>query len=69
MQDLARRMSDVHQIDGILMDFAKAFDKVPLSALALQTTPLWDPWLHSLLDRELLHLPKTTSPYGGSHFI
>jgi hypothetical protein len=29
IQELARGMSDGHQIDAILLDFAKAFDKVP----------------------------------------
>ena len=29
VQELARGMSDGHQIDAILLDFAKAFDKVP----------------------------------------
>ena len=34
INDLARRLDNSQQIDGILLDFSKAFDKVPHSQLA-----------------------------------
>ncbi len=40
--------------DIINLDFAKAFDKVPIKRLLKKVPSSWDPWTNPALDRELV---------------
>ena len=45
------------QIDAILLDFAKAFDKVPHKRLLSKISLLWNNWKHKKLDKIISFTP------------
>jgi hypothetical protein len=59
IQDLAKNLSEGKQIDAVLLDFSKAFDKVPRQRLLLKQT-LWYTRQHTTVDRTLLTEPHST---------
>ena len=50
VQDLANSLNRNEQVDGILLDFSKAFDKVPTSEVTRKAQLLWSSWKSVQLD-------------------
>jgi hypothetical protein len=50
VQDIAKNLSEGKQVDAILLDFSKAFDKVPHERSAPKTSPLWNTRAYTAVD-------------------
>ena len=61
IKDIANGLDNSQQIDGIILDFSKAFDKVPYRRLAAMLQPLWCAREDPILDTELLSWQDTIS--------
>ena len=72
IQDLARGMSDGHQIDAILLDFAKALDKVPHQRLLYKLHhygirgPTLNSWIESFLTGRIFDFFSGTTEQNSS---
>ena len=60
VQEQAKNMSSGKQIDVILLDFSKAFDKVPHRRLLMKLDHYWQSWYNTEMDTRLSYRTYST---------